>query len=66
MINATGVVNLESAVDRLWRAGIPVIIAGANPTVHAAIKRARFPWAEEGATFAASADEVFKRVVSSK
>jgi SulP family sulfate permease len=66
MIDATGVVNLESAVDRLWRAGIPVIIAGANPTVHAAIKRARFPWAEEGATFAASADEVFKRVVSSK
>lgn len=52
MIDSTGIVNLESAVDRLFRAGISVIIAGSNPTVHSAIKHARFPWSEEGATFA--------------
>ena len=54
LIDATGIVNLESAVDRLWRAGIPVILAGANPAVGAAVGQARFPWKQEGATFADS------------
>ena len=30
MIDATGIVNIESAVDPLRRAGIPVILAGAK------------------------------------
>ena len=66
MIDSTGIVNLESAVDRLFRAGIPVIIAGANPTVHSALKHARFPWSEEGATFAATSHEAFARIIARK
>ncbi len=57
LIDATGIVNLESAVDRLWRAGIPVIIAGANESVAASVKQARFPWEEEGASFVHSVEE---------
>lgn len=64
MIDSTGIVNLESAVDRLFLAGIPVIIAGANPTVYSFVKHARFPWTEEGATFAATAEDAFKRIAS--
>ncbi len=60
MIDATGIVNLESAVDRLWRAGIPVVLAAANPRVLAFVKAARFPWEAEGATFASSVDEAFR------
>lgn len=39
------VINLESPTDRLWRAGIPVVIAAANPRVQVKVKPARFSWA---------------------
>lgn len=66
MIDATGIVNLESAVDRLWQAGIPVVIAGANPTVLEIVRQARFPWEQEGASFAPTAEEAFKRAPKSR
>ncbi len=65
MIDATGIVNLESAVDRLWRAGIPVVLAGANARVLAFVNAGRFPWAQAGASFAATVDDAFRNPPSS-
>ncbi|MCE9620164.1 MAG: STAS domain-containing protein [Planctomycetes bacterium] len=66
MIDATGIVNLESAINRLKEAGIPVALTGVQSAAHEVLEQAGFAEIYGGVRTFDTAQEAFRVLESER